>query len=68
MKLKPRNRMIPIMASLKQGPHGKTTKAVRRKDKVDLNKTLRGVSGLAHMTLNHRGVSSNLTEGTTMHP
>ena len=65
--MKPRNKLIPIMVSLKQGPHGKTTKAMRRKEKVELQ-TLRGVSDLAHLTLNQQGVSLNLTEGTNIHP
>jgi hypothetical protein len=34
--MKPRNKTIVPMLARKQGPHGKTFKAMRRQSKVDL--------------------------------
>ncbi len=65
--MKPRNLHVPAMMQRKQGPHGKSKKAMRRQEKME-TQTLRGVSGLAHLTLNQRGHSSNLCGGTnSMH-
>lgn len=61
--MKPRNFNVPAMVQRKQGPHGKSKKAMRRQGKME-TQTLCGVSGLAHLTLTQRGHSSNLCRGT----
>lgn len=41
--MKPRNLHVPAMMKRKSGAHGKTTKAMRRKNKVDFRKETVGV-------------------------
>lgn len=38
--MKPRNHLVPLVLKRKAGAHVKTTKAVRRKEKIDMRKGL----------------------------
>lgn len=61
--MKPRNPMAIHVMKRKAGAHGKTTKATRRKEKMQLQRDA-SVSGLAQQTFNLPGPSSNLGRPT----
>lgn len=56
--MKPRNLLVKHMIARKQGAHGKSQKAVRRSERMQLQREY-GVNGLAQQTFNLPGQGSN---------